>query len=289
MDESYPRDNPYSATPAETGESECWAGIDFSGNHEMWGPGRTKSNVWVAEVQRLGDELELVELRQVRKLPGAAPPFTRLKNYLSSAGFKAAAIDAPFSVPKEFVPEQGHQALLETVDVLPCPGRRLFPTGEEFFSAVTGGREPLKPLRETEDLWEKSGIKVRSTLWTGVRPGAPMTSACLKLLAGASFPIWPWDGRPGCAVEAFPAAQLWQWGLPHEGYGGENNEPIRSCIVDGLVDRIDLGGHRKRMIDSADALDAVLCVFAAIAVTEEQLAFPPESSAGTEGWIGVHE
>jgi predicted nuclease with RNAse H fold len=259
----------------------------------MWGPGRTKSNVWVAEVQRLGDELELVELRQVRRLPGAAPPFTRLKNYLSSAGFKAAAIDAPFSVPKEFVPEQGHQALLETVDDLPCP-ERPFPKGEEFFSAVTGGPErlkSLKPLRETEDLWKKRGIEVRSTLWTGRRGGAPMTSACLKLLAGASFPIWPWDGRPGCAVEAFPAAQLWQWGLPHEGYNGkgDHKEAMRSCIVDGLVDRIDLGEHRDTMMTSADALDAVLCAFAAIAVTEEQLAFPPESSAKKEGWIGVHE
>ena len=42
------------------------------------------------------------------------------------------------------------------------------------------------------------------------------------------------------------------------------------------------------MLQSADALDAVLCAFAAVAVTEDRLAVQPPPDAGAEGWIAVH-
>ena len=43
------------------------------------------------------------------------------------------------------------------------------------------------------------------------------------------------------------------------------------------------------MLDSADALDAVICAFAAIAVTDGRLLHSPEPIAQEEGWIAIHE
>ena len=43
-----------------------------------------------------------------------------------------------------------------------------------------------------------------------------------------------------------------------------------------------------QMASSADALDAVLCAFAGIAVTQGKLASAPAASAIVEGWIAVH-
>jgi hypothetical protein len=42
------------------------------------------------------------------------------------------------------------------------------------------------------------------------------------------------------------------------------------------------------MQDSADALDAVICGFAAIAVTRGTIAVPPMPIAIDEGWIAIH-
>src|SRR5262245_932705 len=67
-----------------------------------------------------------------------------------------------------------------------------------------------KEYRQIETIW---GVNVRSTMWAGPRGGAPMTVACLALLADAEPPMWPWKrGVDGLLAEAFPAAQLKTWG-----------------------------------------------------------------------------
>ena len=100
-----------------------------------------------------------------------------------------------------------------------------------------------------------------------------MTSACLRLLASAGNPIWPWVSAPtpGLLVEAFPAAQLQQWALPWSGYNGTNSSALkqRERILESLAHRIAIEASAKsQLLESADALDAVLCAFAAIAVTD---------------------
>jgi Protein of unknown function (DUF429) len=152
----------------------------------------------------------------------------------------------------------------------------------------------MKPLRKTELVWSKQKINVRSTLWAGPRGGAAMTAACLTLLRESGCPIWPWD-RPtdptGLLIEAFPAAQLRHWNLDFQGYNG--NKPtavaIRRKLVALVSQRIQIldDSLKKEMKESADALDAVLCAFAAIAVTTNQLTQTP--IPGEEGAIAVHE
>ena len=52
--------------------------------------------------------------------------------------------------------------------------------------------------------------------------------------------------------------------------------------------RITLGPHEGVVRADADALDAVLCAFAAIAVTEDRLGVALPADDQDEGWIAVH-
>jgi hypothetical protein len=278
-----------------------WLGIDFSGDYRRWSAGTTKSNVWVATVEE-SNGLKLEDLKQPQQLTGSGTPFERLIALLSERDFDAAAIDAPFSVPERHVPNGKHTDLLSAVDSIPCKDNRPFPKGQEFVDkVVTDGPRLVekKPLRRTEQYWRNQRVNVRSTLWNGPRGGAPMTAACLTLLNRSGCPVWPWSDAKdrGLLVEAFPAAQLLTWGMKFQGYNGPYRDPaktrnaqrIRDEIVGGLEKRVNIGerfGHTVRQ--SADALDAVLCCFAAIAVTRDQVACPPEyPEACREGWISV--
>jgi hypothetical protein len=268
-------------------------GVDFSGDHAQWRASRRKSNVWIAEIGEHAGGLFLADLDRVQALPGTEGelPFARLAARLRRRDFAAAAIDAPFSVPAARVPEGGHAGLVTLVAGLDRGGRP-FPTGRRLVQALDRNLPPRgrKEHRETERRW---GVNVRSALWNGPRGGAPMTAACLTLLAEVGRSVWPWTRcGPGLLVEAFPAAQLKRWGLPHQRYNGveKTAKANRKRILDGLDGRLLIAAlWRERVLESADALDAVVCAFAARAVTEERLAQPPAGPWKEEGWIAVRE
>lgn len=46
--------------------AERWIGIDFSGNHLMWRPGCTRSNVRIADVRGENGGLTLHDVRRVQ-------------------------------------------------------------------------------------------------------------------------------------------------------------------------------------------------------------------------------
>jgi predicted nuclease with RNAse H fold len=272
-----------------------WLGIDFSGDYRRWSVGTTKSNVWVATVEE-SNGLKLKDLKQPQQLTGSGTPFERLIALLSERDFDAAAIDAPFSVPQEYVPNGSHGELLELVGNIPREGTRAFPSRKALLDALSKKGFPLSPrkqYRQTDRYWLAQGVGVRPPLWNGARPGAPMTAACLTLLYRSGCPIWPWSNssKKGLLVEAFPAAQLRTWSMKFERYNGSSSErqEIREEIVDAVVKRVKVSlDFIKKMRESADALDAVVCSFAAIAVTRNQVAFPPQyPEAHAEGWISV--
>jgi len=63
----------------------------------------------------------------------------------------------------------------------------------------------------------------------------------------------------------------------------------RTTILAGIAQRIALGGFQSIVAGSADALDAVVAAFAAVAVTRNALGHPVASvPAMSEGWIAVH-
>ncbi|MGD0421303.1 MAG: DUF429 domain-containing protein [Xanthobacteraceae bacterium] len=270
-------------------------GIDFSGNARSWRVSTATSNVWVCRTKCDSDQKPRVaELRQVQHLEGTGSPFQRLADILAAKQFSAAAIDAPFSLPSRYVPTDGWLKLLELVDALPFDSPAPFPSGSSLITLAetVADLDRMKPLRCTEKYWSDRGINVRSTLWWKPRGGAPFAASCMKLLATAGFPeCWPWSAQTeGLIVEAFPAAQLWSWDLPFKKYDGNNGNNVRQEIIRGLEPRVDLGRFRKAAEESADALDAVVASFAAIAAYRGVSIRPDADSAivSREGWIAVH-
>jgi hypothetical protein len=250
--------------------------------------------VWIAELVPEAGNLRLSSLRRLQELPGEDHPFERLVGLLRQGEFFGAAIDAPFSIPAQYVPEKGHGALLRLVGGMRRDGRP-FPEAHAFVNAVTDNNPPRNHiLRATERYWRERRVNVRSTVWAGPRGGAAMTAACLTLLAKADGPIWPWATEAkGLLVEAFPAAQLRQWELPHEQYNGRGQDHMktRAKMVQAIGKRIRCyGAHASEMRASADALDAVLCALAAVAVTAGTAAARPKDAESwkKEGWIAVH-
>ena len=273
---------------------ERWLGIDFSGNHRMWNPRCSTSNVWIAELEGARENPQLTSLRRVQELPGNGyeHPFGRLASYLAAGNYAVATIDAPFSVPTRRLPSGSQAALLKAVaDWNRNTGP--FPAASTLVKELAPDKGPKggKEYRFTETLWR---VNVRSTIWAGPRGGAAMTAACLTLLGKAKRPIWPWASRceSGLLAEAFPAAQLRVWGLPHEGYNGQKPTEARTRaeILAGLRCRCGWTERAEGILcASADALDALLCSLAAVAVTKGSLSRSPvESPQAEEGWIAVH-
>ncbi len=268
-------------------------GIDFSGDAKQWSPRCGRSNVWVATAQVHDDQgMELTALRPVQALPGRARPFDRLVKLLARGEYCAAAVDAPFALPARHMPEGGFPMLLRDVAQLPADGRP-FAKGEKL--VAYGDRnaslaERKKPLRKTER--HQRPVGVRSTLWNGARPGAPFTVANLTLLARARRPVWPWcRAAVGLLVEAFPAGQLHHWGLSHKGYSGDDQDgtSAREEILKGISPRIEIPRDLHTACrKSGDALDSVLCLFAAKAAAAGQAPVDDPIAAELEGWIAVH-
>lgn len=279
--------------------SPIYVGIDFSGDQTQWKPNAQASNVWIAVLEEQAAGLVLVSLQRVQQLPGQGRPFARLAKWLSNGGFSAAAIDAPFSVPWQLFGQglPNHAALLAAVNQLALNPKRDFPTGKAFINCVTSGIpfQFTKPLRVTECYWRGRGVNIRSPVGAGARPGAPIASACIKLLANSARPIWPWAKSASIPlVEAFPAAQLRHWGLPHAQYNGSEGQANRNTIVTDLLKNRSLqarNAFKKTILAQADALDAVLSCYAARAAVRNQLAvaLPPFCAWQLEGWIAVHD
>jgi hypothetical protein len=96
-------------------------GIDFSRNASKWGAGVTRRrSVWIAElIVTHNGRLVLDCLRAVQDLPGSDHPFERLSGYLKTSDYVAAGIDAPFSIPANYLPG-GWRNLIKDIDALPA-------------------------------------------------------------------------------------------------------------------------------------------------------------------------
>jgi hypothetical protein len=69
-------------------------------------------------------------------------------------------------------------------------------------------------------------------------------------------------------VEAFPAAQLQFWGLPHQNYSGSSGRINREKIIKAISAFVKIDFKTQQlMTDIPDALDALIACFAAIAAT----------------------
>jgi hypothetical protein len=286
-----PAASPYKSVGSSKGQAR-WLGIDFSGDIEMFDPENEYSRVWIAEIVEHRRKLHLERLYRPQELSGTGHPFQRLIERLQQKDYCAAGIDAPFSIPAEFMPQGGHDGLLALVKQLPHPNRP-FPDAQTFIGAVLNGRElPVtRPLRATEREWRARRLDMKSPLLTGPNSSAPMTVACLTLVNALQRELWPWsDYRAGILVEAYPPAQLKTWRLPYRSYSydGGRAKANRQAINEDLEERLDFGSCASVLKWSANAINAVLSAFAAIAVSRSAVRPPPSEYPRDEGWIAVH-
>jgi hypothetical protein len=264
-------------------------GIDFSGGPRPWQPVVRAPTVWLAVVRDTGNRPRLESLMPVQALPGRERPFDRLVAFIAKAEFEVATIDAPFALPLAHMPSDGHAGLLKLVRSLPNGENRPFPTGASLvhMGERFAKRGQLKPLRTTEAYWASKGVNTRSTMWAGPRGGAPFAAACLRLLERTDRPCWPWSVHgSGTLGEAFPAAQLCQWGARFQGYSRPDAAPVRQTIINTVRDRLDVDTpNAELMLQSTDALDSVLAAFGALAIAQGNVA--NYSTATAEGFIAV--
>lgn len=276
-------------------------GIDFSGSADQWKAKRRTSSIWIAAARPYGAGIHVSALMPVQQLDGLEPPFTRLSRLLATSTGHVG-IDAPFAIPRGFGPPP--PALWSDLDRQSEP-KRPFASGLALLRLAFGEVIPtsgpeLKPygkkhFRATEQTWTR-GVATRSTLWDGPRGGAAFAVAAMTMLARHPGPIWPFrEGGAGrTLIEAFPAAQLRHWGLSPRLYASDKPDARdnRQTIVRHLrADRaLALTPELENLcLDHVDALDAVLCCYAALAVATGQLADEPdEALARIEGHIAVH-
>lgn len=83
-------------------------------------------------------------------------------------------------------------------------------------------------------------------------------------------------------------AQLRQWALPGKAYGRPDQRAVRETIVRGMEHRIRIPANlHALMLDSPDALDAVVAAFGGMAASRGNLELP--GSWRTEGAVAVHD
>ena len=269
-------------------------GINVSGSADQWSAKKRNSNVWIASGRADGARLLIDDLSPVQALAGKGEPFDRLVALLTGLdGF--AAIDAPFSAPRDYAASL--PVLWAQASGLPHEGRP-FGRGADLVELLAPdvGRHGVKVYRACEALWRQRGLNTPSTLWSGPGGGGGAAVACMTLLLMRGGPVWPL--RPGGAgavlVEAYPAAQLFTWGLEPSGYGGAKPKAaaarariLAALVADhGLVVSEALAAFCR---DNADALDAVLCAYAAKTMADGRHPRQLPAVARSEGWIVVDE
>jgi hypothetical protein len=116
----------------------------------------------------------------------------------------------------------------------------------------------------------------------------------LRKRTGLQLPLgW----RPATAprktelIEAYPAATLKTYGLPHDGYKSDNDDRHRiqrKAILTGIAAEVVLGDFGDALLDSSDAMDAVVCLIAARDYRIGNV-HPPKNVdvARSEGWIWI--
>jgi predicted nuclease with RNAse H fold len=191
--------------------------------------------------------------------------------------------------------------LARTVDVIGVDAPLGWPV--EFVAAISA-HERLEPWLGTVDRSSlcfrrtDADVRARTGRW-------PLSVSADKLgvvamrcaLLQQRFAAEAWEGQHqprngrGRLVETYPAGALRLWGLPRNGYKGndEHARAIRAVIVNALRELLDLGELEEASIGSDDTLDAVIAALVAwMAATGRTFAPDSEEAetlANVEGWI----
>ena len=229
-------------------------GVDFSG-------AKSDKNTWVTRGTLSGNSLEIGSCEPTPRaelaiLLGSAP-----KNTI-------AALDFPFSVPKEF-----SSYLLPSAEDMPELWNATANMEFQDFMALRDGfvLEHGEPYRRGDLYFPEC----YSCLHKANPNMVPMTFRGMQMLdglwrSGCRVPPLPNGTRTGpLLLESMPGAALRALGLPFKGYKkGQNALSLRRQILDGLgtmsgVGLPNLSRFRDYCLESDDCLDSVAAAVAA--------------------------
>ena len=229
-------------------------GVDFSG-------AKSDKNTWVTWGTLSGNSLEISSCEPTPRaelaiLLGSAP-----KNTI-------AALDFPFSVPREFA-----SYLLPSAEDMPELWNATANMEFQDFMALRDGfvLEHGEPYRRGDLYFPEC----YSCLHKANPNMVPMTFRGMQMLdglwrSGCRVPPLPNETRTGpLLLESMPGAALRALGLPFKGYKkGQNALSLRRQILDGLgtmsgVGLPNLSRFRDYCLESDDCLDSVAAAVAA--------------------------
>ena len=239
-------------------------GVDFSG-------AKADKNTWVTQGVLHDGRLTLESCQSM--------PRAGLDSLLSSLpGAAVAALDFPFSVPREFaalwVPEA--KAMPQLWEAAASMDFEAFMSLRDDFVQERG-----EPLRRGDLYFPECYSCLHK-----VNPNmVPMTFRGMQMLdglwrAGCRVPPLPGQGRTGpLLLESMPGAALRAFGLPYKGYKkGRRSMELRNTILDGLeacsgVQIRNLAQFKGDCIASDDCLDSVVAAVTACLWDRDQSLF----------------
>ncbi len=247
-------------------------GVDYSG-------ATADKNTWVTQGIFVGGALTLESCEPT--------PRAKLAALLASAAAKAvAAMDFPFSVPKEFADRwlPYSEAMPELWEAAAAMALSDFMALRDGFVAQHG-----EPLRRGDLYYPEC----YSCLHKANPNMVPMTFRGMQMLnalwqMGCRVPPRPESGHTGpLLLESMPGAALRAFGLPFKGYKkGQHAVRLRLRILDGLESRSgvaisNLAQFRDYCMKNDDCLDSVVAAVAACLWSKDQSLFrQPQDGPG---------
>lgn len=211
-----------------------------------------------------------LKVLDVDRASASVDPLERVVHWIKTSDRGVLGLDAPLGWPAALGQVLKHHEA----------GMRLGPDSDTLFRRATD-RDIYLRLRKTP-------------LDVGASFLARTANAALELLGEAR--VWtgcgiPMGWEPGppsewVAIEVYPAATIRGRSLPVVPYKKTSDREGRRELVSALEGTIDLSGFEDTLIGSADALDAVLCGYAAATFVNQDVCSPMDMDvARKEGWI----
>lgn len=184
-------------------------------------------------------------------------------------GAALLAIDAPLGWPEPLARTlAGHRA----GEMLNTPANEMFRRATDSFVKEKLGKNPLDVGADRIARTAHAALRLLGDIRNQF--GVPIPLAWKPVLSGIA------------AIEVYPAATLVAHAYRSIGYKKPSQIAERREVVASVSTAIEIGDHRAWLEESADVLDAAVCVLGAKDFLDER-AWPPTdfALAKQEGWI----
>lgn len=234
---------------------------------------------WSADSRKVGlalasvtdSKTRLLQVRVGKEKPSIAET---VESLIPKSGTTLLAIDAPLGWPtamgRSLICHQAGQSLPEPPDLM-------FHRLTDMVVKKEIGKTPLE---------------VGANLIARTAHSALRLLGKLREITQQPIPL-AWSPRIEsrlAAIEVYPAATLMAHGIPSSGYKSSQSKSNREKIISSIRKYIELENHDSTLLERHDALDATICVVAALDFLAGESIEPRDTDmkrARKEGWIWV--